>query len=40
MKKMLDKTYEELIQKTQLPQKRKAIMISEPVYDVLNIQEF
>ena len=35
--KMLDKTYEILEEKSKNPTKRKVILISEPVYDILNI---
>ena len=35
--KMLDKTYEILEKKSKNPTKRKVILISEPVYDILSI---
>lgn len=34
---MQDKTYEILEEKSKNPTKRKVILISEPVYDILNI---
>jgi hypothetical protein len=34
---MPEKTYEDLKKKSKNPTKRKVILISEPVYDILNI---